>query len=205
MKLKQMTQRLGYLLLLNAVTTGAMAQDTISERQQKAREVLAMYAMAEQAYKDGDVTACRDIIKSVLALQPGYPHAVALKRRLRLSGNQMVLAKKKRIFNAVQLKVVDYNDLTIAQALKLLGARVEAQSGGKVIPNFVVQDPKRYLGDERITLKLKNVPAGVVLSNILQAAKCSAIFGKYTISIRPRASAFVNKKPAVLKQEAGSE
>ncbi len=205
MKLQKMIQRLCYVFLFASLTHCAFAQATIAERQKKAREVEELYSMAEQAYNDGDISAARDVIKSILALNPRHAHTLALRRKIRLHGGQMVILKKKRIFNAVKLDKVEYKDLTLRQALKLLGAKVEAASHGKVVPNFVVQDPKRYLGKERINLTLQNIPAGVVLSNLLQTSKCSAVFGKYTISIRPRPSAFVTKTKPVKKEESTDE
>ncbi len=86
----------------------------------------------------------------------------------------------------------------MTQAIRLLSATVETSSGGKVISNFVIQDPKRYLGNESITLNLKNVPAGTVLDYLLQKTACTASFTTYTINIKPRA---LYKKRAVTTEE----
>ena len=172
------------------MVSGVMAQDTIVERQKKAQHLQAMYNMAERAYKDGDIDAARQTLRALLAEKPSYAKGIALQRQIRLNGGQMVLAKKKRIFNAVMIKEVDFKDLTLAQAIRLLGAKVETASGDKLTPNFVIQDPKRYLGNESITLKLKNVPAGTVLENLLQKTACTASFTTYTINIKPRASVY---------------
>lgn len=189
LNLKRSAALLGVSL---AMVSGVMAQDTIAEREKKAEHLQAMYNMAERAYKDGDINAARQTLRALLAEKPSYGQAIALQRQLQLNGDRMVLAKKKRVFNAVILEQVDYKELTLAQAIKLLGSSVETSSKGKVVPNFVIQDPKRYLGNESIDLQLKNIPAGTVLEHLMKETGCTATFTTYTISIKPRANMFKN-------------
>lgn len=185
--LKRSATLLGMSLVM---VNGVMAQDTIEQRNAKAKHLEAMYNMAERAFKDGDIDAARQTLRALLAEKPSYARGIALQRQLKLNGGQMLLAKKKRIFNAVIIKEVDYKELTLSQAIRLLGATVEKSSGDKVIPNFVIQDPNRYLGNESISLSLKNVPAGTVLENLLQKTACTASFTAYTVNIKPRASVY---------------
>ncbi len=181
------------------LTTGTLtAQQTIKERQQRAQQVELFYGMAIKAYEAGDVTAAREALRSALSLNRSHAHSIALARRMQTSGNQTVLARRKRIFNNVMVPLIDLNEASVPDAIKVLSKIVETQSKDKVIPNFIIQDRSKKLDQIKITLKLKNVPAGDVLDHLLRSAGASASFGKYTTIIRPRGSSS-SKKSSVQK------
>lgn len=180
----------------------AIAQASIAEREAKAKRINTLYNMAEKAYRDGDIQVARDTLRSVLAENPRHAHSIALLRKIKLNGPQLEINKKRRQFNAVKLKQIDYNGVSLAQALKILNQQVMQASNEKVIPNFVLSDPKKYLGDEKLDLKLSNVPAGVVLDHLMKKAGTSAVFGKYSITVRPKPSVHRKKaKPAPAPKE----
>ena len=162
------------------------AQDTIQERNERAKQVELFYNMAAKAYEDGDVAAARESLRSALALNRTHAHSIALARRMQTSGNQTVLARRKRIFSSVMIPLIDLNEASVKDAVRVLATNVETESKGKVIPNFVIQDKSNILDDTQITIKLKNIPAGDVLEHILRASGATASFGKYTTIIRPR-------------------
>jgi len=175
-----------YLML----TTGTLtAQQTIEERQQRAQQVELFYNMAVRAYEDGDVNAAREALRSSLALNRSHAHSIALARRMKIGGNQTVLAKRKRIFDNVMIPLIDLSEASVKDAINILAKIVETQSNGKVIANFIIQDRGKRLDGIKITLKLKNVPAGDVLNHLLRSSGASANFGKYTTIIRPRGNA----------------
>ncbi len=176
------------MLITSLIPSTVLAQATLEERKQKTAQVAKLYNMAEKAYRDGDVDVARDTLQIVLAEQPGHPHAIAMLKRIKLNGSQFELAKKKRLFSSVIIKEVDFKEVNLAQALKILNQQVMTASGKKVIPNFVITDPKEYLGDERIELQMTNVPAGTVLDHLMKKTNTSAKFGKYSITVRPRSS-----------------
>ncbi|MGJ8655393.1 MAG: hypothetical protein ACSHX6_03000 [Akkermansiaceae bacterium] len=171
-------------LLLTSSTLSA--QDTIEERNERAKQVELFYNMAEKAYQDGDVDAARESLRSALALNGRHAHSIALARRMQTSGNQTVLARRKRIFSSVMVPLIDLNEANVKDAVNVLAKIVETESKGKVIPNFVIQDKNNVLEDSKISIKLKNVPAGDVLEHLLRASASTASFGKYTTIIRPR-------------------
>ena len=194
---------IGLMLMTGLAPSVVSAQATLAERKQKAEQVQTLFNMAEKAYKDGDINVARDTLRIVLDEQPGHAHATALLRKIQLNGSQFELAKKKRIFNSVILKQVDYKEVNLAQALKILNQQVMTASDEKVVPNFVLSDPKKYLGDERLELQMNNVPAGVVLDHLLKKAGATAKFGKYSITVTPRPSA--NRVKAKAAEEVEEE
>lgn len=162
------------------------AQDTIEERNQRAKQVELFYNMAVKAYEDGDTAAARESLRSALSLNGRHAHSIALARKMQTSGNQTLLARRKRIFSNVMIPLIDLQEASFKDAVKILAKNVETESKGKVIPNFVIQDKTNILDDVKITVKLRNVPAGDVLEHFLRSSRASASFGKYTTIIRPR-------------------
>lgn len=189
------------IIITSLLPATVSAQLTLEQRNAKAAKVVALYKMAEQAYRDGDIDVARDTLKIVLAEQPGHPHAIAMLKRMKLNGSQLELTRKKRIFNSVIINEVDFKGVNLSQALKILNEQIMVASGKKVIPNFVLTDPKKKLGKERIELQMSNVPAGVVLDHLMIKAGATAKFGKYSITVRPRPSVHEAKSIAKPKKK----
>ena len=186
------------------LTSSALsAQDTIEERNQRAKQVELFYNMAVKAYEDGDTAAARESLRSALSLNGRHAHSIALARKMKTSGNQTLLARRKRIFSNVMIPLIDLDEASFKDAVKILAKNVETESKGKVIPNFVIQDKTNILDGAKITVKLRNVPAGDVLEHFLRSSGASASFGKYTTIIRPRTKVTeqVNKEVAIEEVE----
>lgn len=178
----------GLLLASFLLPSHLSAQETIQERQQRAKKVELFYNMAEEAYENGEYDAAREALRSALALNRQHAHSIALTRKMQASGGRNVVAIRKRNFDNVIVPTVDYDAISFQDAITILAETVEKQSNGKVIPNFVINDREGILKNAEITLKLKSVPAGNVLEHLLKSAGASARFGKYTTTIRPRNS-----------------
>ena len=202
--MKRITTIIKWSSCILLTTATLSAQETIEERKQRAEQVELFYSMAERAYEDGDIKAARESLRSALALNRSHAHSIALARKMRTGGNQTVLAKRKRIFNAVMVPRVELDEASLRDAIKVLAMVVEKESKGKVIPNFVIQDKHKVLDEAKITLKLRNVPAGDVLDHLLRSAGASASFGKYTTIIRPRKGTVASKAKEV-KAETAAE
>jgi len=162
------------------------AQDTIEERKERAKQVELFYSIAAQAYEDGDLEAARESLRSALALNRTHAHSIALSRRMRTNGSQTVIARRKRVLENVVIPLIDLNEASVKDAVKVLGLNVENETNGKVIPNFVIQDKNKKFAGIKITLKLRNVPAGEILNHIIKSSNGSVNYGKYTTVIRPR-------------------
>jgi len=162
-----------------------LAQETIEQRQKKAQQVKIYYNMANYAFENGNLVAARRALKSALHIDPSHAHSIALMRKINLGGTKVLLAKRKRMFNQVKLPKVELEEVTLREAIKVLASSIETQTEGKLIPNFVIQDKDKLLDNTPITLSLTNVPAGVVLDELMKATSASATYTKYTIDITP--------------------
>lgn len=181
-----------YFLLSSSVL---IAQDTIEERNQKAKQVEIFYNLAEKAYLSGDIEAAKESIRAALDLNHKHGRSIALYRRMKSGGgDRALLALRKRTFSKVVIPLIDIDELSCKDALRVLSDAVERESKDKVIPNFVIQDRNKTLEKTTMTLKLRNVPAGEVLNHILSESNATANFGKYSTVIRSRSTSSPVKK-----------
>jgi hypothetical protein len=97
------------------------------------------------------------------------------------------------MFNGVMIPIFDLEEASFKDAINVLAKAVESQSKGAVIPNFIIQDKSNHFDGNKVTLKLKNIPAGEVLDYLLRSAGASVSFGKYTTVIRPRGNVVEEK------------
>lgn len=175
-------------LSLFGLVTSAVAETTAEKRARLSRELSKHYYAAETAYKNGELEKARASLRKVFAISPKNSHGIVLQRKIQMHGEEMVLKRKEREFNAVMLKVVDMTEVPLKQAIKLLESSIEANTDGKVVQNFVIQDPHQVFGKEKITLKAKNISVGAVFKHILLQSKANKTFGKYALVIKPDVS-----------------
>jgi hypothetical protein len=173
-----------------------VAQDSISKaRQSQAQKVNTFYKQAEQAYLDGDVKEAKSALRNVFAIDRNHGPSYALALKLKSSGNVFKTKARQRQLATVILPIIDFDEMPLSYALKTLSTLVEETSKDKVIPNFVIHDKNNTLKDKPITLKMKQVPADVVLSYLMNLSNATAKFDQYAISIKPRAVRSAPAKP----------
>ncbi len=176
-------------------TSAVMAQDSVKERRQKGQKAELFYNAAEQSYLDGDIAAAMTSIRAALAIDRGHGRTIALARKIEAGGgDRAVLLLRKRTVRGVVLPLIDIEDSSLRDALKVLSNAIEKASDDKVIPNFVIQDRKKLMDSARITMKLRSMPAGNVLDHILSEVNGYASYGKYSIEIRTRSTSSSTKK-----------
>lgn len=173
-----------------------VAQDSISKaRQSQNQKVEAFYKQAEQAYKDGDVKGAKSALRNVFAIDRSHGPAYALALKLKGNGNDFKIKARQRQLAAVILPIVDFGEMPLSDALRFFSKLVEETSKDKVIPNFVIHDKNNTLKDIPVTLKMKNVPANVVLEYLMNLSNATAKFDQYAISIKPRGTRKTPTKP----------
>jgi len=86
----------------------------------------------------------------------------------------------------VTIKQVDFEELSLREALDILAFRIENESNKQIIPNFIINDPDGEFKNRPVTLKLKNLPADNLLGYIVNHVRGSVRFERYAIIISPR-------------------
>lgn len=120
----------------------------------RAEDMKAVYEMGKRLFNEGKYQQARPLLEQVAAANPRHPETQAMLIRIRQMGKQgPTLADK---LATVVLPSVEFSDVTVPEALEGLKALAKGQSGGKVVPNFIVRG-----GDDmtkRFNMNLTNVP-----------------------------------------------
>lgn len=80
---------------------------------------------------------------------------------------------------------VDYERLTLPEALETLTVQIKHASDQKITPNFIIHDLNGEFEKRRITLALTNVPADVLLQYITDQVRGAIHYNRHATIIRP--------------------
>lgn len=86
----------------------------------------------------------------------------------------------------ITIKEVDFQELSLREALDIVAFRVENESNKQITPNFIINDLEGKFENQTVTLKLKNLPASTLLGYIANSVGGSVRFERYAIVISPR-------------------
>lgn len=166
-----------------ALVASAGAEDASESRAEK---VQVLYKQGVVALQEGDSTLARQSFLAALRIDPGHVNSRIQLDRLKGRGGEMAALKREHQLKSYVIPKVDYDEITMPEALQALSTVVEQQSEGKFIPNFVVRDPGKAFDGRPITLQLRGVPATVVLKHLLDLADARATFDAHVIAVTPR-------------------
>ena len=159
----------------------ALARDTTSAVA-KARD---LYKQGLRAMELGQTETARACFRGVLQLQPSNVNARYQLKQLSLTSGSLAAKRREQALKAVRMPKVDFDDLTLPEALETISAVVEKETQNKFSPNFIVQDPTNAFETRKITLKLGGLPASQVLKYCLDSARATARYDAHAIVIRP--------------------
>jgi hypothetical protein len=92
----------------------------------------------------------------------------------------------KYALQKINIRSVDFEKLTLGEALQVLALKIEQESNEKIIPNFIVHDLKGVFKNKRVTLQLQNLPASVLLKYIANQVGASIRYDKHATIISPQ-------------------
>ena len=72
---------------------------------------------------------------------------------------------------------------TIQEAIALLSAMIKKESKAQVITNFVIEDPKMVLTNQKITLDLKNMPARAIVKYLTEQTGAKVRYDEHAVVI----------------------
>ena len=166
-----------------ALCAGAWADTATKEATTR---VATLYQQGLEALKEGNADAARQCFTAVLHIQPSHGNARYQLLNLKNRGPKLAATVRKKKLTQVKVPKVDFDGVTVPDAIEALGILVEKETKGKFAPNFIVQDPGGAFGSRPITMKLGSVPANVVLDYVLRMGGATARYDEYAIVIRPR-------------------
>jgi tetratricopeptide (TPR) repeat protein len=156
-----------------------------------AEEADAFYRKGLAAMKQGRVETAAASFRKALALRPDHAQARYQLGQLPTMSDALKARRRESQLAGVRIPEIDFRDVSLSEALQALGTMIEKESAESlgedkaIIPNFMVQDPTGKLGDQAVTLRLKNIPAKAALDYLLQQAGGIARFDEHATVIRP--------------------
>ena len=168
-----------------ALCAGAWA-DTAKE--EASAQVATLYKQGLEALEEGKAQTARECFTAVLRIQPSHGNARYQLLSLKNRGPQLAATVRKKKLTQIKVPKVDFDQVTLSEAIEALGILIEKETEGKFTPNFIVQDPKGVFASRPITMKLGAVPANVVFDYILRMGSATARYDEFAIVIRPQDS-----------------
>lgn len=143
----------------------------------------SLYKQGQAAEKAGDPVAAGNFYKSALKADPKHPDARFSLGQLKLNSGTIAAKGREEKFGSVMVPAFQLDGASLQEALEAFSAIIEKQSKEEVVPNFIVEDPKKQLADQKITLNLKNMPARAVLKYLLDQTGSKVRYDEYAVVI----------------------
>lgn len=169
-------------VLVPALAGAALAQSAMSP----AQTADAWYKKGQAAEKAGDPAAAKTAYTKALQADPRHAHARYSLGQLKLNSNAIAAKGREAKFGAVMVPVFQISEASLQESLEALAAIVTKESNDEVAPNFIVQDPGGELGQRKISLSLKSMPAGGILKYMLDQAGAKPRYDEHAIVILPK-------------------
>ncbi len=146
----------------------------------------SLYKQGQAAEKAGDPAAANEFYKNALKADPNNANARYSLGQLKLHSPAIAAKGREAKFGAVMIPVFQLDEATLQEALEALSLIIEKQSKNEVTPNFVVEDPKKLLATQKISLNLKNTPSRGVLKYLLDQTNAKVRYDEHAVVIIAR-------------------
>lgn len=150
-----------------------------------ARLAEAQYRAGIAAEEAGDPDSARSAYTEALRHNPNHANARFRLGELKIHGPKIAAKGREAKVGAVMLPEVAFQEASLSEALEALANKIEKQSEGKLVPNFVIQDPQGKLKNSRIDLRLKNIPVRGALQHVLSQAGARARYDEHAVVVTP--------------------
>jgi hypothetical protein len=188
------TNRSAILAICLALVAGAGVQCASGN---DAQEASILYRQGLSALEEGEAELARQSFLEVLRKQPRHVNARIQLDRLRGRTGELAATRRKQKLTSIKIPKVDYDEVTLQEALEALSLMIDKQTEGKFSANFVIQDPGGHLDHRPVSLQLSNVPANVVLKHLLNLADARERYDEYAIVVKPMNTGTAVKKAPV--------
>lgn len=166
------------------ITSAALVGAALGEPVKRSAE--SYYRQGLAAEKAGDPATAKAAYTAALRTNPNHANARYHLGQLKINSGSIAAKGRAAKFGAVMIPKFQMEGTTLKESLQALQVMVEKESKEEVAPNFIVQDPQGKLDAAKITLNLKNVPAKVVLTYVLEQGGAKARFDEHAILIQAR-------------------
>ncbi|MES2921450.1 MAG: STN domain-containing protein [Verrucomicrobiota bacterium] len=146
----------------------------------------SLYKQGQAAEKAFDPVAAGNFYKGALKVDPNHANARYSLGQLKLNSESLTIKGREAKFGAVMIPLFQLDGATLQESLDALSVIVEKESKSQVTPNFVIEDPKKLLATQKISLNLKNTPSRGILKYLLDQTNARARYDEHAVVITPR-------------------
>ncbi len=154
--------------------------------QSAAQQAEAYYKRGLAAERSGDPEAAIDAYKNALKLFPRHAKARYRAGQVKINAESIKSAATEAKIGAVMIPVYQLEDASLQEAIELLAIAMEKATNDEIVPNFVIEDPKKKLEDTTVTMNLKNIPVKAVLEYLLTQTNTKIRYDEHAVVILAR-------------------
>lgn len=141
------------------------------------KDLNTVFQQGRAAFYKGDLETARALLMQVAAASPNHFETKALLAQINTSSKTDTSLKKT--YSGVTIPKIEFNEVTLSEALQALGAMSKNASGGKVTPNFIVKNPD--MGKKMLTLSLANIPMTDVIDYLARLSGGKVVYEKHAV------------------------
>lgn len=170
---------------MSKIITFVIACTVVSQTlaQTPAPSAESLYQKGLAAEKSGDPVAAGDFYKNALKTDPNHANARYSIGQLKIHAPAIAAKGRGEKFGAIMIPLFQLDQATIQEAIALLSAMIKKESKAQVITNFVIEDPKMVLTNQKITLDLKNMPAKAVVKYLTEQTGTKVRYDEHAVVI----------------------
>jgi tetratricopeptide (TPR) repeat protein len=154
--------------------------------QSPAQQAEALNVKGKAAENAGDPTGAKDFYSSALKLDPKNATAIYSLGQLKINSGAIAAKGREAKIGAVMIPAFQLDQATLKEALDALSAMIEKESKDTVTPNFVLQDPKNRLADQKLSVNLKNIPAKGVIKYLTEQTSTKVRYDEHAVVVVAR-------------------
>jgi tetratricopeptide (TPR) repeat protein len=175
-------------ITMSKIITFVVACTLVSQAlaQSPTQQADSLYQKGLAAEKAGDPAAAKNFYTEALKADPKNANARFSLGQLKLNSGSIAAKGREAKFGAVVIPVFQLDAATLKESLDAFSTIIEKQSKDEVTPNFVIEDPKNLLGERKISLNLKNMPAQAVMKYLLDQTGAKARYDEHAVVVSPR-------------------
>lgn len=172
--------------ILTFVVACTLVSPAFAQAPAAAPSAESLYKKGQAAEQAGDPIAANNYYRSALKADPNNANVRYSLGQLKLNSESIAVKGREAKFGSVMIPLFQLDQATLQEALDALGVMIEKESKSEVTPNFVVEDPKKLLAAQKISLNLKNTPARGVLKYLLDQTNAKARYDEHAVVIIAR-------------------
>jgi len=151
-----------------------------------AQQSAALYQKGQAAEKANDPDAAKDAYTQALKADPNNAHARYSLGQLKITAPALAAKGREEKFGSVMIPLYQLDNATLKEALDALTIMVEKESKDQVTPNFVIEDPKKLLADQKISMSLKNTPTRGIMKYLVDQTGAKVRYDEHAVVIYAR-------------------